>query len=334
MILPKTRLAASMGMGLCLLLAFTVRAEAPATSPTSGSPSTAGSPSTVIARQGSAIVTLEDMDTFAERIPEDKRAGFFNSPQRIQDTIMSILLQKQLAAEARAAGLEHDPEVEHEVAMATDEALAKIRMRHFRDEIKVPNLSALAKEEYLGHKEKYVVPELIEVKQVLVSADSRSEEAARKIAEDVEQKAMEHPDQFDALVDQYSDDPYKKSSHGIVTDAGNSKSTPEFGEAARALKKPGEISPVFKTRLGYHVLKLERRTTPRQKTFAEVQDEILARLRDEYIQKTVRGHTDALRNKQLDANPDLVASLRTRYGSVAVPVDAAGEAAGAKNSGH
>lgn len=278
-------------------------------------------PAGVVAKQGDASVTLDDIDAFAARIPVEQRAGFFNSPTRIEGVITNLLLQKQLAAEARKEGLDRDPLVVRQIALAEDETLGKVRMQRYKDALKLPSFDELAQEEYVAHKEKYVQHGELVVQHVLISTKSRSEDEAKKLAETVETEAKAHPDQFESLVEKYSEDPSKGSNIGEMEDAGNaSKYVPEFAKASAALKKVGDIAPIVKTQFGFHVIKLIKRTTDMQRSFADVKPEIVARLRSEYIDKQVRTYSDGLRNQPLDANPDLVASLRTRYGETqAVP---------------
>lgn len=278
-------------------------------------------PAGVVAKQGDATVTMDDIDAFAARIPKEQRAGFFNSPVRIEGVITNLLLQRQLAAEARKAGLDRDPLVARQLAMAEDEALGKVRLQRVKDDLKLPNFEELAQEEYIAHKEKYIKRGQLVVKHVLISTKTRSDDEAKKLAETVDQEAKAHPDQFDALVGKYSEDPSKESNHGTMEDAGDaSKYVPEFAAASSALKKVGDISPIVKTSFGYHIIKLTERTTDAPRAFAEVKQEIVVRLRSDYIDKQMRTYSDTLRNQHLDANPDLVASLRTRYGEAqAVP---------------
>lgn len=281
-----------------------------------------GTPSTIVASQGGATVTLEDIDAFANGIPESQRGGFFNSPARIQTTISNLLVQKQLAADARKLGMDKEPLVQAQMHQAADEALGKARMQRFRTDLKVPDLDALAHEEYIGHKENYVTRGKLVVRHVLIGTKERSEADALKLAETVEKEARAHPDQFDALVERYSDDPSKGQNHGEMSDAGNSsKYLPPFVAAASKLKKVGEISPLVKTSYGYHILKLVDRTDDKTRAFSEVKPEIVARLRNEYIDKQVRTFADTMRNLPLDANPDLVASLRSRYDSKSTPAE-------------
>ncbi len=275
-------------------------------------------PGAVIATQGGVSVTFADLDAFAEHIPPAQRPGFFNSPTRIEGVITNLLMQKQLAAEARKAGLDRDPDVTSGSSPATDETLAKLRMEHFRAEVKVPDMSELAKEKYQASTENYLKVGMLTVKDVMISTQSRSPEEAKVIADAVEKEAVAHPEQFDALIEKYSDDPGKSTSQGLLENVGErGKYAPEFAEAAKALTKPGDISPVVSTPADLHVMKLIERTPDLQSSFDEVKDAIVAQLKAEFVDKAVREHTDELRNLAMNADPALVASLRDRYGKVA-----------------
>ena len=102
---------------------------------TSNAATGVGAPSTVVATQGSAIVTLSDIDAFATRIPEKERPGFFDNPNRLETLITQILLQKQLAAEARKQGLDQKPSVRNEIEMQTDEVLSRARMQQLKADL-------------------------------------------------------------------------------------------------------------------------------------------------------------------------------------------------------
>lgn len=280
----------------------------------------------VIVRQGTAELTLSDVDAYMQRVPEDKRAGMMDNANRVEQLLLSLLAQQQLAQEARDLGLEKDPAVAKQLALAADEVLARARMKRLSDGIQVPNLEGLAKEKYLSNKADYVQAGQIDVKHVLLSPKSLGEEAARTRAAEVQAKAKAVPTSFDALVEQYSDDPSKASNHGLITNAGSSNYNERFVEAAKSLRQVGDISGVIKTPFGYHVLMLVRRDADRQRDFAEVHDEIVKKLRDDFIGRQEQDHVDRVRNKKLDVvSPELVGELRTRYMSsdAVTPADAA-----------
>ncbi len=269
----------------------------------------------VVASQGGVSVTMADIDTFASTIPEDRRAQFFDSPQRIQTLISSLLLQKQLAAEAREHGLDKNPEIISKAGSAQEAALAKAMQEQLTNGMKIPDFNELAQEQYIAYRERYVVPAILEVQDVVITAVSRSEAEARALADTVEAEARKDPSQFDALVEKYSDESGKAKSHGMVKDAASAGHAEGFASAIAALKSPGDISPVVKTDGEFHVLKLVAKAPAKQKSFDDVREELVAGLRKDFIQRTIKEHIDQLRNKHIDASPELVASLRTRFAS-------------------
>lgn len=277
---------------------------------------------TVVARQGSAVVTLADIDAFAQRIEEKQRAGFFDNPKRLESLISNLLTQRALATEAEKAGLDKDASVQAQVRLATEDILGKAQMQHLRADVKLPDFAKLAREEYIGHKEKYVKAGQLDVKHILILADKHSDEEAKALADQVRKDAVAHPDQFDALIEKYSEDPSKAQNHGLMTDANSKRYVAAFSSAAAALKVPGEISPVIKTKFGYHVLKLVKRTSDEPLKFEDVRAQIVEQLRASYIDNAVTTHVDELRNQHMDANAAAVASLRARYGTVQTPEDA------------
>jgi peptidyl-prolyl cis-trans isomerase C len=217
-------------------------------------------------------------------------------------------------------GLDKDPTVQKQIQIADEEVLGGARMRALRANIKMPDFDKLAREEYIAHKEKYVNPGQLDVKHILISTEKHSDAEAKALADDVRKQAVAHPDQFDALIDKYSEDPSKDNNHGLMQAAGdNKKYVNSFAAAANALKVPGEISEPVKTKFGYHILKLVARTSDEPLKFEAVKAQIVEQLRAAYVDKTVTGHTDEIRNQHLDADPDVVASLRTRYGTVKMP---------------
>lgn len=296
-------------LSICASLAAAQSAPAPAKLP----------PDTVVARQGSTVLTIADIDAFAARIEEKQRPGFFNSPKRLETLVSNMLAQRQLAAEAEKEGLAKDPGIQAQIKITNEEILSKARIDQLRSALKLPDLDQLAHEEYLGHKEKYVVPGKLDVKHILISTDKRSDEEARALAEDVRKQAAAHPDQFDALVEKYSEDPSKAQNHGLMADANSKRYVPQFSAAAASLKIPGEISQPVKTKFGYHVLKLVTRTSDQPQKYEAVKAQIVDQLRTDYINKAVSGHTDEIRNQPIDAKPDVIASLRDRYGTVPTP---------------
>lgn len=273
-----------------------------------------GPPNTVVAEQAGASVTLDDLDAFAATLPDNQRAGFFDSPTRIEGIISRLLIQKQLAKQAQESGLANTPIVRRQLELAQEEALSKARTLQFRKDLKIPDFSRRAQEDYLANKQKYVERGILNVQHILIEAKDRTPPEARALAETVRKEAVANPADFDALVAKYSEEEASAQTKGLVTQAGDDKKyVAEFVHAAKALKKVGDISPVVQTPYGFHVLKLVERTPDRTPSFAEVKNSIIEGMRNAYIEEQMRTFSDGLRNQPMDASPELVGSLRSRY---------------------
>ena len=269
----------------------------------------------VVASQEGAEVTLREVDAEAANIPESDRAGFFDNPKRIESTILNILQKKQLAAKARAEHLDRDPVVKTQIDLAVTTALAKAAVEHYRQQLKLPDFDQLAKEYYAAHKDEFVKKGDVVVDHVLISTRDKghSDSEAKALADKVEAEAKAHPDHFESLVEKYSEDPSKSANHGRIEDAASAQMAKRFAEAANALHTPGEISPVVKTEFGYHVLKLIQHSPDENLPFETVRQGISLRLKKNFIEEQMTQFTSEFRAKPLQADPDLVASLRTRY---------------------
>jgi parvulin-like peptidyl-prolyl isomerase len=293
-------------------------------------------PANVVARQGTAQVTLEDIDAWAQRMPEADRAGFFDNPKRIQSVILNLLLTRQLAQEARDEKLDRDAQVKLRLQQAADDVLAHQQMEHVRKDLKLPDFSGMAQEYYLSHKADYAKRGAVDVQHVMVSATEHSDADAKARIGEVEAAARAHPEHFDALVEKYTDDAASKANHGLIEDAALAKKGPAFAKAVVDLKNISDVSPVVKSDNNYYVLKLVARKADEPQSFEQVRDGLIEKLRKDYIDRQVSDHTDQLRNKPLDANPDVVASLRTRYlpaGATLLPEDASKSASAAPETG-
>lgn len=284
-----------------LLLAATLTAQAQS------------NPDEVVVSRGGVSITLRDIDAFVQRVPKEQREKFIDSPARITDMLTNMLLTRQLAEQARNEHLDQQPEVAAQVRAVQDEVLARFRMKDFLDKIKVPNLDQLVAEQYATHKELYRIPASVDVKHVLITTEKRSDEEAKALAEKVRAEAVAHPKTFDELVTTYSEDTSKSENQGLMKDATAEKYAQPFRDAAGALTRVGEVSPVVHSDYGYHVLELVAKRPERQQTLAEVREQLNASMRDQYIANQRRDFINELNNMKVDINPATMDTLRDRY---------------------
>jgi parvulin-like peptidyl-prolyl isomerase len=280
---------------------------------------------TQIASQGGVVVTMADIDAFLQRMPEERRVVFLDSPKRIDQMVIGIIRNKQLTEQAIQLKIDQDPQVKGEIAFATSEILAKKRLDSFEKTIKIPSMTVVANEEYAAHKAEYVTESYMAVQHILITTKDRTDAEAKTLAEKVRAEALANPADFAKLVDKYSDDETKSLNQGIIRDAASGQTIAEFAAASKKLTKEGEISPVVKTKFGYHVLKLLRNAPARELTFAEVKDKIELKLKENYIADQRKTFLAGLDAGTPTVNPQIMDLLHKRYipASVVTPEEAA-----------
>src|SRR5208283_161849 len=89
---------------------------------------TQGAADEVLAENGSIKLTRADYEMELLRVPEDSRAEFAASPQRLTTILNQILINKTLAKEARDNGLDRDPEVAARLAHEIDRFYAQAEL--------------------------------------------------------------------------------------------------------------------------------------------------------------------------------------------------------------
>jgi peptidyl-prolyl cis-trans isomerase C len=274
-------------------------------------------PQTVVVSRGDAKVTLQDVDDYMQRVPADKRAALMDSPKRIENLLFSMLINEQLAQDAEKLKLDGDPEVKGKTGWERVEILSRLRIQRFMQELKIPDLTQLAHEEYLGHKEKYAAHGAWNVQRVFVASkipgNKDAEKAAWDRATEARGKALAAPDQFDAIVAEYSDDADKANTKGIIADAYHAKADKWLPEVLAELHEPGDISNVKPAAKGYQFVKLISKAPDVIPPYESVRDNIIATLKQDYVDGQRRSFLDRLSEEKLVANPEAVASLRIRY---------------------
>ncbi|MHB8917061.1 MAG: peptidylprolyl isomerase [Desulfocucumaceae bacterium] len=172
-----------------------------------------------------------------------------------------------------------------------------------------PATEQQAVEYYEKNKKEFVVPASYQVRHILVLTEGKEGDSG-KIDLEARTKALAILEQlkqggdFAELAKQKSEDPGSASQGGTFTFSPGD-AVPEFEAAVKALK-PGEITkePV-KTKYGYHIIKMETVTPEKQKSFAEVKEEVLAMLSDNAKQDKLNKYIEeAKKNSKIVNNLD------------------------------
>ena len=235
-----------------------------------------------------ARVTRGDYEAELLRLSPDIRGGFANSGKRVYDLVTRLLVTKSLAAQARAAGLDKDPQVQARLALEIDRLhaglqIAKIEENAGRDfDQRRPQLEARARELYLVNRDKYRVAEQVSASHILFDAKKRTPEEALKLAQETRTKILAGAD-FNVLAKQVSDDPSVQTNGGHIDYFDKAQMDPAFADAAFALKNVGDVSEPIRSSFGYHVIRLEGRHPAALRSFDQVKESILSGERAKFI---------------------------------------------------
>lgn len=271
-------------------------------------------PETVVARRGGVELTLADLDAQIALAPGSP-AHFTASKERVLNLIEALLLNRQLAAMAREAGKDQDPQVQRQIQLATEKVLGEHALRLAVERAGAPDFELLARESYQANRAKYRTPAVHRVRHLLVGFEKRSREEARAEALRLRDLARQPGTDFIQLLMEHSDDPSKAQNNGLfVVEEGNTRYEEAFTVGALRLKRPGEVSDLVETRYGFHVLQLLDYTPPRQRSFEEVKAQMVADIRANFVRKVENDTMSALRAAKPEFDDAVIDTMQTRYG--------------------
>lgn len=245
---------------------------------------------TVLLSNGLAEVTRHDYDTELSRLPPNLREGFSNDSRRVHDILSRMLLQKSLAAQARAAKIDQSPENAARIALEIDRLLASMEIATIESDAgaefdaNVARYEARARELYLVKKDAYTNPPQVSAAHILFDTTGKKytpEEAHRKAVE-TRAKLVAGAD-FATLARELSDDRVSGEAGGELGWFVEKQMDPAFGAAAFALQKPGDLSDPVRSAFGWHIIKLEGKRPAVLQPYSEVREKILADLRQRFV---------------------------------------------------
>jgi len=103
-------------------------------------------------------------------------------------------------------------------------------------------------------------PSMLEVGQIVLKPDVNKEveQLAIEKLEGIRKEIMSGKSSFDVMAGVYSEDPGSKDNGGDLGIVGRDELVPEFAAAAFRLQN-GEISPIVKTKFGFHIVQMVNR---------------------------------------------------------------------------
>jgi len=161
---------------------------------------------------------------------------------------------------------------------------------------KVQVTEAEAKAFYDGHPEYFTEPETIRASGILIKVDVKSDaakkEEARKKMEDIQKKVKKGED-FAILAKDFSQDA-SAAQGGDLGTIPRGRMPKALDDAAFSLK-PGEVSNVLETELGFHLIKVHEKKPEKVVPFKEVEDKIRQHLSNQKLKQMVDEHLNEVK---------------------------------------
>jgi peptidyl-prolyl cis-trans isomerase C len=233
--------------------------------------------------QGGVVLTQAEIDAAFSKIPTQHRLLFIRDGERVNKLVGSLLRNKIVAADAIAAGYDQDLQAKTRMAMAAERELAEAWMAHLIETAPEADYEALAHENYLANPDQFKTEAIIDISHILVSTDGRSQDEALELALSIRQQLIEDPTRFEALVDEFSDDPGKSMNHGRYPLMKYGQMVKAFEEAAFSLQTPGELSEPANTSYGYHIIRLNKAYPTSVKPFEEVREAAVMQAKQKHL---------------------------------------------------
>jgi peptidyl-prolyl cis-trans isomerase SurA len=145
---------------------------------------------------------------------------------------------------------------------------------------------------YKANAPQFVLPAELKLRAIVLPIEGATESALEAERQEISNKLAAHAD-FATLAGEYNH-PGLKESQGDLGTLKRNELESTLGQEADKLKV-GDVSPWFKARNSWYLLKLESRTDSRQRTFEEAKKEIEARLFQDKKGKALQLFFDRIR---------------------------------------
>jgi peptidyl-prolyl cis-trans isomerase C len=253
-----------------------------------GTPAVAAESDLVIAASARASLTLADYEAELAKLPPASRAEFALNRTRLRQYLDNLYVARALAADARAEGVDKDPVLARQIAMAIDKLLANAQV----DRIEAAAgaafdksqdvYAARAREIYDVNRSKYAVGERVKAAHILVVIKDGNKDEARAKAEAIRARVAAGAD-FAQVARETSDDPLAALNSGELGFFEAKSVEPAFAAAAFAMTNKGEISAPVLTSVGYYLIRYEDRRPAGFRSFDEVKPELMAELKSKAV---------------------------------------------------
>lgn len=255
-----------------------------------------------MARLGSRVLRESDFDLFLSLALNPQQRMQVEMVQGAKDQYRKQFLDfKVMEAKARKDGLDKGAEYQRKRELMEAQVLIQDLMKRDSPELqkKVVVDDANVKAYFEKHPDQFKSPASFNARHILVSVKGApnagatalpDEEAKAKAA--LAAKTLGEGKGWEAVAKEYSDDSTSKDKGGLYENITYGSFVPEFEEAVRK-QEIGKVGEPVKTKFGYHLIQVEKRTESVLPAFETVKEKVhqkaQAAKQDEVFQAYVDG---------------------------------------------
>lgn len=245
----------------------------------------------VIARAGDRDITASQIQPYLAKVSPSERDALLQNPAALSRAVRTVLLQKQLLDEAKAADWEKNPETQALLARVRDAAIAE----SFLESVTAVPANYPGDEEisalYESRKDTLRLPREYRLAQIFIgSADDKAKAKADALAKQVKSG------DFAALAKSNSDEPRSAANGGEVGWLAEESIQPPIRQALVGAGKNSIAGPI-ELGDGFYFVKILDVREPRTATLEEVRPQLVAALRQERAALNRQAYLERLQAK-------------------------------------
>ena len=247
----------------------------------------------VVARAGDKEITASQIQPYLAKVSPAEREALLQNPAALSRAVRTILLQRQLLDEAKAAEWEKKTETQALLARVRDAAIAE----SFLESVTIVPANYPGDEEitalYESRKDSLRLPREYRLAQIFIA--SADDKAKAKSKADTLAKQVKSGD-FAALAKANSDEPRSAAKGGEVGWLAEESIQPAIRQALAGAGKDSIAGPI-QLDDGFYFVKILDVREPRTATLEEVRPQLTAALRQERAALNRQAYLERLQSK-------------------------------------
>ena len=261
----------------------------------------------VIAEVNGVVITTEDFKKELEVLPPYLKQ-MAASPEGQKEMLDSMVVRELVMQDAQKQGIDKSPEIAAKMEDMKKRVVVEAYLKKKVEE-QVKLSDADLQKFYDQNKDKFKAGEQLRASHILVKTEKEAQDVLTQLKSGAK---------FEDLAKKVSVDPAGQKG-GDLGWFGKGSMIPEFEKVAFSMKE-GETSGIVKTKFGFHVIKLTGKRPAGLLPFAEVKEQLKAKLMPEKQQEVFKKvKEDLKKNAKLSVKEDALKAMGAQAAEAKTP---------------